>query len=90
MEGAVGADNCIVGGYVYRGSAIPALQGAYLYGDYGSGKVRAIQVTNGTMVQGPHEFAGVSVFMGCFGEDAAGELYVCDYNMNRIMRVDGP
>jgi glucose/arabinose dehydrogenase len=89
-EGTIGADNCIVGGYVYRGSAIPALQGAYLYGDYGSGKVRAIRVQNGALTNGPHEFTGVSVFMGCFGEDAAGEMYVCDYNMNRIMRVDGP
>jgi glucose/arabinose dehydrogenase len=87
-EGTPGADNCVIGGYVYRGAAIPALQGAYLYGDNGSGKVRAIQVQNGTMVQGPHTFAGVSIFMGCFGEDAAGELYVCDYNNNKVVRVD--
>lgn len=90
-EGTPGADTCIVGGYVYRGSAIPALQGTYIYGDYGSGKVRALQIVNGALMQPmPHEFSGVSVFMGCFGEDAAGEVYVCDYNMNRVLRVDGP
>jgi glucose/arabinose dehydrogenase len=90
-EGTPGADTCIVGGYVYRGSAIPALQGTYIYGDYGSGKVRALQVVNGALMQPmPHEFSGVNVFMGCFGEDAAGEMYVCDYNMNRVLRVDGP
>jgi glucose/arabinose dehydrogenase len=87
-EGTPGADTCIVGGYVYRGTAIPALQGAYLYGDYGSAKVRAIQVQNGAMTQGPHEFPSVSVFLACFGEDAGGELYVCDYNNNRVLRVD--
>jgi glucose/arabinose dehydrogenase len=95
-EGAPGADNCIIGGYVYRGSAIPALQGAYIYGDNGSGKIRAIRVQNGTMLQGPHDFFpeqnGTRIFMGCFGEDAAGELYVCDYNAttpasSRILRV---
>jgi glucose/arabinose dehydrogenase len=88
MEGAPGADNCIIGGYVYRGKAIPALQGAYIYGDYGSGKVRAVQVQGGKMVMGPHQFPGLSVFMGCFGEDAAGEMYVCDYNNDKILRVD--
>ena len=30
-------DDCVVGGYVYRGSAIPELQGWYLYGDNGGG-----------------------------------------------------
>jgi glucose/arabinose dehydrogenase len=88
MEGAPGADNCIIGGYVYRGKAIPALQGTYIYGDYGSGKVRAIQVKDGKMAMGPHQFPGLSMFMGCFGEDAAGEMYVCDYNNNKILRID--
>lgn len=87
-EGDPGADNCIIGGYVYRGQAIPDLQGTYIYGDYGSGKVRALQVQNGALVNGPFEFNGLSVFAGCFGEDAAGEMYVCDYNNNRILRVD--
>jgi glucose/arabinose dehydrogenase len=87
-EGTPGADNCIIGGYVYRGAAIPALQGAYIYSDFGSGKVRALQVENGELLNGPHEFGGLSVFAGCFGEDAAGEVYVCDYEGNRILRVD--
>lgn len=29
----------IIGGYVYRGSALPILAGAYVYGDYGSGRI---------------------------------------------------
>lgn len=89
-EGTPGADNCIIGGYVYRGEAIPELQGTYIYSDYGSGKVRALQVEGGELVNGPHEFSNLSVFAGCFGEDAAGEMYVCDYDNDRILRVDAP
>jgi glucose/arabinose dehydrogenase len=86
-EGQV-ADNCIIGGYVYRGTAIPALQGTYLFSDYGSGQLRGLQVENGQLLNGgAHDF-GISVFAGCFGEDAAGEMYVCDYDSGRILRVD--
>lgn len=87
-EGDPGADNCIIGGYVYRGTAIPALQGAYLYGDYGSSKLRVLQIEGGVLKQADPHDTGLSVFMGCFGEDAAGELYVCDYNNNKILRID--
>jgi glucose/arabinose dehydrogenase len=37
-----GAEVSITGGYVYRGTQLPELQGKYLYGDYGSGKIWAI------------------------------------------------
>lgn len=106
-EGTPGADNCIIGGYVYRGEAIPGLQGAYVHGDFGSGKIRALQVQEGQLLNvvgndlatAAHTFdlqvkvgdmvsSLPQIFMGCFGEDAAGELFVCDYEGNRILRVD--
>ena len=34
----------IIGGYVYRGSALSGLSGKYVYGDYGSGKIWALTV----------------------------------------------
>ena len=37
----------ITGGYVYRGNAIPALQGLYFFGDYCQGWVRSIRYTGG-------------------------------------------
>jgi hypothetical protein len=86
--GVPGSDNCFIGGRVYRGPSIPALQGTYFYADYGSGKLRAIQVENGALLNGPHEFGNLSIFASCFGEDAAGEMYVCDYNGGRILRVE--
>jgi glucose/arabinose dehydrogenase len=71
----------ITGGYVYRGAAIPALQGHYFYGDYCSGWVRSFQVQDGKAVdqaQWPTLAPGGPVLS--FGEDQAGELYVLSGN----------
>src|SRR3954468_12352665 len=67
----------ITGGYVYRGSAIPALQGLYFFGDYCQGWVRSIRYAGGQateLTDWPTLRPGGSVLS--FGEDAAGELYV--------------
>ncbi len=67
----------ITGGYVYRGSAIPALQGLYLFGDYCSGWVRSFRYQAGAaaeLTDWPTLRPGGAITS--FGEDAAGELYV--------------
>ena len=67
----------ITGGYVYRGAAIPALQGHYFYADYCDGWVRSFRYENGRVVdaaQWPTLAPGGAV--PSFGQDAAGELYV--------------
>jgi glucose/arabinose dehydrogenase len=69
----------ITGGYVYRGSAIPAIQGHYFYADYCQGWVRSLRYASGTVTdrtEWPSLSPGGSVLS--FGEDAAGELYVLD------------
>jgi glucose/arabinose dehydrogenase len=67
----------VTGGYVYRGAAIPALQGHYLYGDFCGGFVRSFRVQGGAAAD---EFDWPTLRPGgtitSFGEDAAGELYV--------------
>lgn len=72
------ASGCsITGGYVYRGAAIPALQGHYFYADYCSGWVRSFRLQDGQAVdqfQWPTLAPGGAV--PSFGQDAAGELYV--------------
>jgi hypothetical protein len=67
----------VTGGYVYRGSAIPALQGHYLYGDYCAGWVRSFRWVNGQAVD-QADRPGLSPGFGItsFGEDGAGELYI--------------
>ncbi|MBI1321166.1 MAG: hypothetical protein GC168_19750 [Candidatus Hydrogenedens sp.] len=67
----------MVGGYVYRGEDIPQLQGRYLYGDFCNGYIHSVDaVTGGARVN--HSDTILSPLLRSFGEDAQGELYVCN------------
>jgi glucose/arabinose dehydrogenase len=65
----------VTGGYVYRGSALPALRGFYLFADWGSGHVWAKKGPGGPRrtVAG---LDGQVPQISSFGQDARGELYV--------------
>jgi glucose/arabinose dehydrogenase len=64
----------VTGGYVYRGSEIPELYGAYVFGDYCVGRLEAIRVEGGRVTE--HRVLGPVVQgLSSFGEDARGELY---------------
>jgi glucose/arabinose dehydrogenase len=72
-------DCAIVGGYVYRGTAIPALVGAYLYGDTCTGKIYAAEQQGGTAVQNVE--LGINVpSLVSFGQAPNGELYTVSLN----------
>jgi glucose/arabinose dehydrogenase len=65
----------VIGGSVYRGRAIPDLAGAYLYGDYCAGWIRAVPVNRDGGV-GDYRDLGVNVrSLTSFGVDQRGELY---------------
>jgi glucose/arabinose dehydrogenase len=75
----------VTGGYVYRGSAIPALRGTYLYGDYSSRTIWSFEYSGGmAMNQQEVNFTGrdlASEFgddagLTSFGQDNAGEMYI--------------
>jgi glucose/arabinose dehydrogenase len=68
-------DGCtVIGGFVYRGRRIGGLRGAYLYGDYCSGWVRAARTRDGKVLE--QRDLGLEVpSLSSFGTDAAGELY---------------
>lgn len=77
----------ITGGYVYRGTRIPNLQGAYIYGDYLSGRVWKLN-TVGTEVRNEEITRGQSIpSLTSFGVDAAGEIYLISRNGN-IFRLE--
>lgn len=68
----------VTGGYVYRGSVKPDLQGTYFYGDFCAGFVRSFRYQNGQPIE-QTEWPLLSPpgsFVTSFGEDDAGELYV--------------
>jgi glucose/arabinose dehydrogenase len=67
----------ITGGYVYRGSAIPALQGLYFFADYCQGWVRSFRYTGGAATELTDWRAlQPGGLITSFGEDAAGEIYI--------------
>lgn len=69
----------ITGGYVYRGVAVPALQGTYFYADFCAGFVRSFRLANGAVTEHADWTVGLGGPIGgitSFGEDAAGELYI--------------
>jgi glucose/arabinose dehydrogenase len=77
--GHSGGRCAVTGGYVYRGSRVPALVGGYVFADYCSGEIWVISATASSpatktlLLDTPYLISG-------FGESAGGELYVLDLN----------
>jgi glucose/arabinose dehydrogenase len=68
--------NCtVIGGYVYRGRAVPAARGRYFFGDYCSGIIWSLRIADGRAEDVRQESFKVP-HLTSFGEDAAGELYL--------------
>lgn len=66
----------ITGGYVYRGAAIPNLQGAYLFADFCAPGLRAVQAYDGqVLAERTFDDLGVEQAQS-FGEDQDGEVFV--------------
>jgi glucose/arabinose dehydrogenase len=75
-----------IGGYVYRGSKIPELTGAYLYTDYCASSIRAI-VQEGGRVTDQRELGVSGNQVTAFGEDQNGELYILSQG-DGLQRID--
>ena len=81
----------MVGGYVYRGTAAPALQGTYFYGDFCGGWIQTFRLVNDypseelPEVELPRVNGAIDNVVS-FGEDADGELYVVTA-AGRIYRI---
>ncbi len=71
----------VIGGYVYRGGALPELRGYYVYGDWCLGEIFLLRFENGSWVNRPVTVTNAPGLTGVsligFGEDADGELYFC-------------
>ena len=77
----------VIGGYVYRGDAIPWLQGAYVYGDFCAGEVFGLRYRDGGVVE-HKRLADTGVSIMSFAQDNDGELYLLSQKSG-IFRLAG-
>ncbi len=76
----------VTGGTVYRGVALPALAGWYLFSDYCSGRFWAIDATRDETPE-PAIVAETEYRISAIAEDAAGELYATDLSAGTLLRL---
>ncbi|HKV94238.1 MAG TPA: PQQ-dependent sugar dehydrogenase [Candidatus Angelobacter sp.] len=75
----------VIGGFVYHGTALIGMQGAYIFGDL-NGKIWKL-------TEGPpntftrSQLATENFNISSFGQDAAGELYVTDISGGRVLKL---
>lgn len=72
-------DVSITGGFVYHGSAIPELEGLYIYADFASGRIWSLDISdsenpiNTELIKAPFPISS-------FGIDENEELYICSFD----------
>jgi len=81
-------DKSITGGYIYASDSLPSLKGKYIYGDFVSGRIWALEMDgnkkkNNTLLL---ENRGT---ISSFGRDAAGEVYYLNYSEGKVMKFAG-
>ena len=81
----------ITGGVVYRGKKFPALDGIYFYADYASGRFWGLKYADGKTLANEELRVTINgqptinrVQPSAFGEDKAGEVYVCDHSRGNV------
>jgi glucose/arabinose dehydrogenase len=91
----------IMGGYVYRGAALPAsFKGRYFFADFVAGKVFSVGLTLDSageahasgLIEHTAELTASAPFGGVssFGVDGDGELYLVSYTLGRVFKIIGP
>lgn len=80
----------VTGGFVYRGTLYPALEGLYFYADYVSGKIWSLDRDAGSTT--PQLELDTAFNITGFGEDEGGELYIVtrDGTVRRLVDTTGP
>lgn len=75
----------VTGGYRYRGTQVPSLKGAYLYGDYCAGTIWAARQSGAVWTS--NVLFSTTIDISSFGEDVSGELYVLDVASGIVYRI---
>lgn len=77
----------ITGGYIYRGAARPEFTGAYIYGDFETGRIWMLRYEN-SQVTADSLLLNTNLFISSFGIDAQNELYILDYLAGEIYKFE--
>jgi uncharacterized repeat protein (TIGR03806 family) len=68
----------LTGGVIYHGEKFPELKGAYVYGDYSTGRIWGVK-HDGTKIVWHKELAATTLKITGFASDPAGELLICHH-----------
>ncbi|MCY4579603.1 MAG: PQQ-dependent sugar dehydrogenase [Chloroflexi bacterium] len=69
----------VTGGYVYRGDRLPSLYGAYIYGDFCSGKIWGLRYEDGRVTE-QLELVDSRLEISSFGEDQSREMFILSFD----------
>jgi hypothetical protein len=74
----------VIGGFVYRGTAVPAARGRYFFGDNCDNRIQSVPAGGGAQARvEPFTVDGLA----SFGEDARGELYLASVQSGNVYRL---
>jgi glucose/arabinose dehydrogenase len=75
----------VIGGYVYKGSAIPSLANKYIFGDL-TGKIFSLtEAPANTWTRA--DLLSTNLTISSLGQDTAGEMYVLDYGGGNVLKL---
>lgn len=91
-----GANCAVTGGFVYQSDEIPALKGTYFFADFCSSSIWSFRVVGGAMTEFTNRTAELEPEgsltinnIPSFGQDAAGNVYICDFGGGEIYKIVG-
>jgi glucose/arabinose dehydrogenase len=79
-------DDTVIGGHIYRGSKMPSLVGAYIFGDFISGRMWTLTRSGSTFTR-TSLFTVAAGDIAAIGQDQLGELYVARYSTGAVSRI---
>ncbi len=77
----------LTGGFVYRGARFPELAGAYLYGDYTTGRIWAAK-HDGRQLLWNRELVDTALAITGFGTTPEGDILIVDHNGDALYRLE--
>lgn len=75
----------VIGGYVYKGSAIPSLANKYIFGDL-TGKIFSLTEAPANTWT-PANLLNTNLTISSLGQDNNGEMYVLDYGGGNVLKL---